>query len=497
MPLDIDRYLHEELAADLLSERPEDRKNAVIVLARLGRGDETLDTLRYLAETDPDPELRELARETWQGSFDHLDAGRLDEEVRVTGDDPKLLDLARVARCFASESPLVRLSALVAAARTLDARLLEPALAQLDRETDDWVLATLLKTVGQLGSAIHVPRIQRFLVPPASPRVVATTVEAIATLDAEAGFALLVPLLSATDSRVQASAIGAMIAVEKKAALETLVAMSRSPKSQARESAVHCLKRLTEPEVEPILTDMLLAEVEPRLVPRIAGVLAERGTRAALARLAPVAARDPAHTFHAEIARLAEAIQLRLNVGQDERAALDAGPLPPPRESPLLASSPNFVRSSSRTQRTRRLSEPPPAAGLLAGLLAARAFKPAAAALALLWVVAWCAWSARTDPGPRVPPARELSPTPLASVALSATPGRYLNQVVRWEGQVERVDAASSTVRLRAGRQVFTVTMETDASAYKPGDHLAITGRVVGRSRLGPVYLQGLRAEKI
>ena len=470
MALDIDRYLHEELAADLLSERPTDRKHAMIVLARLGRGEETFDTLRYLAETDPDPALRELARATQDGAFDRLDPAI--HEVRVTGDDPARLDLALLAQAFASESPLARLAALVAAARTHDARLLEPALTLLDRETDDWVIATLIKTAGHLGGPVHVPRIQRFLAH-SSARVVANTVEAIATLDAEAGFALLVPLLSATDSRVQASAIGAMIATERKAALETLVAMSRSPRPQARESALHCLKRLAEPEAEGILTDMLLAETDGRLVGRIADVLAGKASRATLVRLCPVVAHDRARPFHAALQSVVASVQARLQVPADELEAM--------RRAPLVAPS-------------KPAAVPPRAPAAPAA--ASRFWRPVALALALLWGGGWWAWSARSD-APRSISARDIAPTALAQIARSNAPGRYLNQVVRWEGVVEHVDARAGSVRLRSGQQVFSATLDAPPAGIKAGDRLSVTGRVVGRSRLGPVYLQGLRAEKI
>src|ERR1041384_3121204 len=75
-------------------------------------------------------------------------------------------------------------------------------LSRLDTETDERVLSALVRAVGKLGNATHVPRIQRFLRAEERPGLVASTVEAIAALDPEVGFTLIVPLLNAKDSRV-------------------------------------------------------------------------------------------------------------------------------------------------------------------------------------------------------------------------------------------------------------------------------------------------------
>jgi HEAT repeat protein len=486
MGIDIDRYLHEELSADLLKERATDRRQAIIVLARLGRGEETLETLRYLADTDPDSDTRALARAKYAELWERIGKEGV-ADVAVMAGDPPALDIEAVERHQASASAVVRLEALVQAMKANDSRLLTLALARLDVETDDWVLATLIRAIGRLGSAIHVPRIQRFLNHHSSSRVVANTVEAIASLDPEAGFTLLVPLLSADDSRVRSCAIGAMITVEKEAALGTLVAMSKGPRATTRDAAIHCLNKLEEPEAEKILTDMLLVETEAPLVPRILEALAKKATRSTLVRLAPIVAREPNRAHRDAIAQLVRDVVARLGTPQAELDEMGKGPLPeppPPPESPAL-------RRATRKTRSVVAAPPPPPPPR------SRAIPLAITATLLsigICVLLWYREQAQNGPLGR----RAISATALSTVATAPSPGRFLNQVVRWEGVVEAVDVASSSVRLRGGRMTFSATLDRRATrSFKRGDRLRVVGRVVGRSRLGPGSLQGSRVETL
>lgn len=86
----------------------------------------------------------------------------------------------------------------------------------------------------------------------------------------------------------------------------------------------------------------------------------------------------------------------------------------------------------------------------------------------------------------------------LEAVARSDTPASFLNQTVRWDGIVKSIDSANRTIWVTSGAMVFSVTYDSKKTPQVDvGTRVRVMGKMVGRSRFGPVYLQGFRIERI
>jgi hypothetical protein len=83
-----------------------------------------------------------------------------------------------------------------------------------------------------------------------------------------------------------------------------------------------------------------------------------------------------------------------------------------------------------------------------------------------------------------------VSVTTPGELASSKSPNQHLEQIVRWEGEVEKVDPANHTIRFRQQGQVISATLPGSLPEdIRQGSQVEVTGRIMGRGRLGSIYL--------
>lgn len=265
---DLDSHILGELAGEIQSERASDRLHAVSVLGRFGTGPGSLEALKQLTADDPDPDVRKQAR----GAYERLKArvGQpLNHEMALRdGDKPPRLHVERFREFLGVPNPIYRIEAILQAVAVGDKAALPPILERLEREKDEWVIATLVRAIGKLGDRSHAVIVRPFLEWVDQPRVVANAIESLADLDIQAYAKEIVSHVESRDPRVQAAAVVALYPIEREAARVCLKAMSHAGKA-ARYAAAHCMARLHDAECVAMLKQMAAEERDPELRQRL------------------------------------------------------------------------------------------------------------------------------------------------------------------------------------------------------------------------------------
>lgn len=484
MPIDLDDYLKKELAADLSSDRAKVRKDAVTVLGRLGTGTRTLEILKQVADSDPDEGTRGQARSVYGGLWERVQ--QADGVKRSVADeaDPTRLDLELFAKALEDESPVRRLRALLEGIHLFDPRMAPLVIPRLALETDDWVLATMVKAVAVGGDVAHIPLLEPFLKDERRPRLVANTIEAIACLDPQTARDTLRPFIHHGDSRVQSTAVIALYRVDAAEAFEALRGMARSQLPRSREAAVHCLTQIDDRDAHDILLAMLNGENNYPLVERVVVFLSARGDASAGAKAqALAAAQNVAGVFAYK--RVARGIAGRLGIPETQLKT-DV----PAAEIEVFVRQALNRQAKTGTVPVRAPTRPepvapPPRKGQGQAL--------AAAALVLLCAAgAWFALDGRDERG--MPPVTaSVSPQALST---TPSPAAFANAVVSWDLTVKDLDPTGRQLHLLDGRTRVAAVFDRPCDV-RPGDRVRVRGRVTGRSRFGPVHLEGLAVERL
>lgn len=490
VPIDLDEYLKKELAADLSSDRPKVRKDAVTVLGRLGTGTRTLEILKTVADSDPDEGTRGQARSVYGDLWARVQEA--DGVKRSVADeaDPSRLDLGAFAKALEDESPVRRLRALLEGINMFDERMAPLVLARLEVEQDDWVLATMVKAIAVGGDVAHIERIAPFLKDDRRARLVANTIEAIACIDPQAARGMLRPFINHGDSRVQSTAVIALYRVEASEAMEALRGMARSPLARSREAAVHCLTQIDDRDARDILLAMLNGENNYQLVERVVTFLIAKGDVAVAAKALALTQAPNGVAGVFAYKRVVRGISERLKVPEHQlksdvpaaeielfvRLALHRG-------AGRTGTVP--VRSPSRPERTTVAAAPP-----------RKSHAQAFAVGALVLVCGAGAWVA-LGPGTseRGVPAVTASVSP-QSLSTTPSPAAFANAVVSWELTVKDLDPTGRQMHLFTGTTRVAAVFDRPCDV-RPGDRVRVRGRVMGRSRFGPVHLEGLAVERL
>lgn len=264
---DLDTHILGELAGEIQSDQPFDRLHAVSVLGRFGMGPGALEALKLITTEDPDNDVRRQARI----AYDKLKlrvANVVVSEMRIRKAGGGI-DLPRFVEYLNMANPIYRIEAILQVIDANDKSGLQPVLDRLNREKDEWVVATLVRAVGCLGEPGHLSLILPFLEWDAHPRVISNAVEALAKLDVRAAGRDIARMVDHRDPRVQSMAVMALFSIEREAALVCLQAMARSARTNARSAAAHCLARLKDADCIAMLHQMVADEPDPGLKKRL------------------------------------------------------------------------------------------------------------------------------------------------------------------------------------------------------------------------------------
>jgi HEAT repeat protein len=218
---------------------------------------------------DSDSDVRRQARQAYDRLKSRIgEPMAIEMRVKQEGAAPRL-DLERFHEYLGVANPIYRIEAILQAIEVGDRAAITLLLERLEREKDEWVIATIVRAVGHLGDASHVDLVKPFLVWEEHPRVVANAVEALSRLDLHACTTDIVKMVDHRDPRVQAAAVVALYPIERDAARVCLQAMARSQRAGARSAAAHCLSKLHDPESVAMLKQMAMDEPDPELRQRM------------------------------------------------------------------------------------------------------------------------------------------------------------------------------------------------------------------------------------
>ncbi len=155
-----------------------------------------------------------------------------------------------------------RFKALRIVAATEMGKDLEPVLLELLNDPDRRVRATLVKTIGILGSADAVRALIRLLSDP-DRRTRANAIEAFEEIGNPKIVGLLLPFLKDPDNRVRANAAKACWKLGHPETIEVLAEMINDPQENMRLSAVWAFGEIAPPGVEQILADAARDDPSP------------------------------------------------------------------------------------------------------------------------------------------------------------------------------------------------------------------------------------------
>lgn len=166
---------------------------------------------------------------------------------------------------------------------------LQEVLGILADDADVRLVAAALAAVGFHGDASFLPRVEPYL-RHRSDRVVATAVETMGRLDAEAAFFTLIPILLRDDNRVRANVLLALYRQQPWVVMANLRRMTEHRDESYRASAIWCLSQVRHESTPELLVSMMRREEAPDLLQKQAELLAEVDRVGAMAELKSLSA---------------------------------------------------------------------------------------------------------------------------------------------------------------------------------------------------------------
>ncbi len=240
------------------------RATAIWLLRELGgrQAEEALQRMRHretgeMAEKI-DAALSILAsRKASEGALPELAAGKKAREA--------------VKRQLETDDDAGRMEGIIAAAELPPAEAVPLLKKALLSESSDRVLATLVRTLGQVGGVGDVKVVAAYL-KHEDARVRANAIEALAALGDLESFSLVEPLLSDKDQRVRANAAWLIHGREPEKAFATLKEMLLSRQSGLQDSAIYALREIGTEQVLEVFETALASDV-PEVRIKILGAL--------------------------------------------------------------------------------------------------------------------------------------------------------------------------------------------------------------------------------
>lgn len=540
---DNDQLAGSQLRLDLQSKNAATRREALLALAGVKRDRKLLAVFKEVAERDADPAIRAFARKLYQETKERI-GDDLAREVTIQ-DEAGRIEPGTLATVLGGTDAVSKLEALRQVTLTRDRTAVAVIRKALGTESDAWVVASLLKALGAVGTAEDIHVLQPYL-KSNDLRIQANAIEALEMIGDELAFSLVSPMLQSADARIRANAVRCLSRLDPGEAFEAVARLARSDQPVTRKAGLACLALLQHPKIGQLVGEMASREGEADLLKREIELLGQEGSPTSLGALKWLArnrtdeaglaaakqltdclAQNP--MSDAEVSRLEGAFAATLGGGTrrgDVAMGSGAGggsspaaadPLARSRPpSPLVAAGEGFQPlSAERTQRElyqelaktprRRAGDgsaqaPPPPLMFDTvrenpGFLAMLGFT----AIFLVWggytIVTGVGTS---DPagGPTKSPVkivRETRPTtaPTARPTVSSEDAESLTCTV------DHYDPAQKTALLKNGDQLIMAKFpKLPDDEIKKGDSVRVRGRFTGKVRFGARYFEAETIEK-
>jgi HEAT repeat protein len=249
---DIDNLI-KELKFDLESESEESRRHALLSLLNLPVNEAVINLVESVLEKDSSDQNRYIARKFLAS----VNSSKREEVLSVQTDTPqRLLD-----KGWRGGNREEKIQAVQLIMKGEHRECLGAIVSRLREEDDNWVVASLIKAVGYLGTSSQVPVIQPYL-EHSDPRVQANAVEALEAIGDSLVVALLLPMLKKKDHRVRANAVKAIYRYDREEAFAVIRELAVSEKAWHRDGSLHCISVLEDDSLYPLVLDMYQSELD-------------------------------------------------------------------------------------------------------------------------------------------------------------------------------------------------------------------------------------------
>ncbi|MBI4869128.1 MAG: HEAT repeat domain-containing protein [Candidatus Wallbacteria bacterium] len=263
---------------DLSHPDPEVRKNALTELART-KDLSLMPIIRKVAFTDPDARVAFFAKNT----HDNLELGMLPHvELKKQGEVE--FSVGRFTGYLESPDPRVRVAAVKKAVTLGEKKVVQFLEKKIKEEQDDWVLATLLMALGELGDKRVGGTIAPFL-KRRDPRLRSVAIASMAEVKDDSVFPLLTPALMDDDADVAEVAFMSLKRLTEDDLTEYACNMCESKKQELADRGVQLVLRLKSPKAMMKQLDLLARFADKVILNKLAASLAESGSREILTAL--------------------------------------------------------------------------------------------------------------------------------------------------------------------------------------------------------------------
>lgn len=223
-------------------------KKAAITYLLEHSATEAADLLKPLLK-DADPEIRTIARQALK---------RICFPLKI-GD--RKIDVEKFEELMQSPDPVYRTGVIMTTRKFKQDELLPYYIANLYEEEDEFVIATLLQAVGEVGDSTVIKSLSRFL-KHGSDRVRANAVEALGKVGGDMIPKLVSPLLDDSNHRVRICAVRVLWTAGDRDVLDKLKWMLKSELPSDRISAAFMLGLIDDPVTVPVLVKAIDDEDE-------------------------------------------------------------------------------------------------------------------------------------------------------------------------------------------------------------------------------------------
>jgi len=279
----LDQDLITELEEELKSESKERRKAALLSLLRVGSGSHVHEDVLNLAQEDPDPEIRYIARKalnqfnlTHRPEFDEA-RSLIQKLLQNTGEKRKEV-YRRVFSTADSFMKIELLRSLIMDPEALEHKefLTEILRGLIREEKDKSLVPTYIKALGTFGTSAELGLLQKSL-QSRNPRIVANAIEALEELGEESAQNMVLPLLTHDDNRVRANAIRLVYKFDPQRARDEIMKISQSEHPWMRASALYCLRTLKIDDAPAIAAEMIDREEDKELFNTLLQLVLNKG----------------------------------------------------------------------------------------------------------------------------------------------------------------------------------------------------------------------------
>ena len=307
-----------------------ERRRALVKLSRQNHCKRILYVFKRVMNEDPDSSMQFAARRLfnqWQREMETPKERILPPLFREGR-----FDSTKAAEIFDEDKQWKKLEALKLLAKKDDQEVLAFLKERLLEESDLFILSSMVKSVGKLGSSSELNIVQGFLKHEDS-RVRANAVEALELIGDEVAWPVLTPLLNDESKRVRlnvAKTLEKFDTAEAKSLSEELCKDER-PKERSR--GLYFLEALAPPWAEDILFQVLKTEDSAELFERMVALLSSSGGEKSVSFLASAIEASPEGQRKELMQRHLHLLKERLKLKEERFIELKLAKLPSPQAS--------------------------------------------------------------------------------------------------------------------------------------------------------------------